>query len=167
VIDTERLSLRKFSVEDAAFIRELLNDDSFVRNVGDKGVRSDEDAAAYIQNGPIASYERFGFGLYAVELKATGELIGMCGLLKRDSLTDPDLGFAFLPKFWKKGYAFEAAAAAISYGTTVLGLMRVLAITMPDNVGSIRVLEKIGLRFEGMIKVSDDEPELKLFALDV
>jgi RimJ/RimL family protein N-acetyltransferase len=166
MLDTERLTLRRFSVDDAAFIRELLNDPSFVRNIGDKGVRSDEDAAAYIQNGPIASYERFGFGLYAVELKDTGELIGMCGLLKRDSLTDPDIGFAFLPKFWAKGYALESAAAVIGYGKNVLGLERMLAITKPDNIGSIRVLEKIGLRFERMIKMSEDEPKLKLFALE-
>jgi [ribosomal protein S5]-alanine N-acetyltransferase len=167
VIETERLTLRKFSVEDAPFIRELLNDDSFVCNIGDKGVRSDKDAAAYIENGPVASYERFGFGLYAVELKETGELIGMCGLLKRDSLTDPDIGFAFLPKFWMKGYAFESAAAVIRYGKNVLGVKRVLAITLPENAGSIRVLEKIGLRFERMIKMSEDEPELKLFALEL
>jgi len=166
VIETERLTLRKFSVDDAAFIRELLNDESFVRNIGDKGVRSDEDAAVYIQNGPIASYERFGFGLYAVELKETRKLIGMSGLLKRDSLPDPDIGFAFLPRFWKKGYAFEAAEAVIKYGKDVLGLKRVLAITMPENTGSIRVLEKIDLRFDRMVKMSDDEPELKLFALE-
>ncbi len=165
MIETERLVLRKFSVEDAAFILELLNDESFIRNIGDKGVRNDEDAAAYIQNGPIASYESFGFGLYAVELKKTGELIGMCGLLKRDTLPDPDIGFAFLPKFWMKGYAFEAAEAVIQYGKNVLGLKRVLAITIPENAGSIRVLEKIGLRFERMVRMSDDEPELKLFGL--
>ena len=166
VIETERSTLRKFSVEDAAFILELLNDDSFIRNIGDKGVRSDKDAAAYIKNGPIASYERFGFGLYAVELKETGELIGMSGLLKRDSLPDPDIGFAFLPRFWMKGYAFEAAEAVIKYGQNALGLKRVLAITLPENAGSIRVLEKIGLRFERMIRMSEDEPELKLFALE-
>lgn len=166
MIETQHLTLRKFSVDDAAFVRELLNDESFVRSIGDKGVRSDEDAAVYIQNGPIASYERFGFGLYAVELKGTRELVGMSGLLKRDSLPDPDIGFAFLPRFWKKGYAFEAAEAVIKYGKEVLGLKRVLAITMPENAGSIRVLEKIGLRFERMIRMSDDEPELKLFALE-
>ena len=166
MIETERLTLRKFSVKDAAFIRELLNDDSFVRNIGDKGVRSDEDAAIYIQNGPIASYERFGFGLYAVELKETGELVGMSGLLKRDSLPDPDIGFAFLPRFWKKGYAFEAAEVVIKYAKEVLGLRRVLAITLPENTGSIRLLENIGLRFERMVRMSDDEPELKLFALE-
>jgi ribosomal-protein-alanine N-acetyltransferase len=166
VLESDRLTLRKFSIEDAAFIRELLNDPSFVRNVGDKGVRSDEEAAAYIQNGPVASYERFGFGLYAVELKETGDPIGMCGLLKRDKLTDPDIGFAFLPDFRRKGYAFESASDVIRYGENVLGLKRVLAITKPDNIGSIRVLEKIGMRFERMIKLTDDEPELKLFALN-
>jgi RimJ/RimL family protein N-acetyltransferase len=167
VLDTERLVLRRLCTGDAPFIREVLNDPSFVRNVGDKGVRSDEDAAAYIQKGPVASYERFSFGLYAVELKTTGEPIGICGLLKRDSLPDADIGFALLPKFWSKGYAFESAAAVITYATNLLGLKRILAITLPDNIGSIRVLEKIGLRFEGMIQLAPDEPELKLFALNV
>ncbi len=166
MIETSRLTLRKFSVDDAAFIRELLNDDTFIRNIGDKGVRTDAEAAAYIQNGPVASYERFGFGLYAVELRETGDLIGMCGLLKRDSLPDPDIGFAFLPKFWAKGYAFEAAAAVISNGRDALGLNRILAITNPDNTGSIRVLEKIGLHFERMIQISENEPELKLFSVE-
>jgi [ribosomal protein S5]-alanine N-acetyltransferase len=165
-LETNRLTLRRFSVEDSAFIRELLNDPSFVRNVGDKGVRSVEDAAAYIRNGPIASYERFGFGLYAVELKDRGGLIGMCGLLKRDTLPEPDIGFAFLPEFRMKGYAFESASAVIRHGKDVLGLRRVLAITTPDNIGSIRVLEKIGMRFERMIQPAEDEPELKLFALE-
>ncbi len=167
MIETKRLTLRKFSTDDAAFILALLNDDSFIRNIGDKGVRTEAEAAAYIQKGPIASYERFGFGLYAVELKETGELIGMCGLLKRDTLPEPDIGFAFLPKFRSKGYAFEAAAAVIDQGKNALGLKRILAITTVDNTGSIRVLEKIGLCFERMISVSQNEPELKLFAIEI
>lgn len=167
MIETERLTLRKFSVDDAAFILELLNDDSFIRNIGDKGVRTEADAAGYLQNGPISSYQRFGFGLYAVELKESGELIGMCGLLKRDALPEPDIGFAFLPKFRSKGYAREAAAAVIDQGKNALGLKRILAITTMDNTTSIRVLEKSGLRFERMIKMSENEPELKLFAVEV
>jgi [ribosomal protein S5]-alanine N-acetyltransferase len=166
VIQTERLRLRHLSPSDAPWIRELVNDADFLRYIGDKGVQTDADAVAYIQNGPMASYERFGFGLNAVELIHTNEPIGICGLLKRESLPDPDVGFAFLPSFRGQGYAVESAAAVIKHGKT-LGVDRVLAITTPDNAGSIRVLERIGMRFEKMIKINEDEPELNLFALDV
>ncbi len=167
MLETERLRLRHLSAGDAPFIRELVNDSDFLRYIGDKGVQTDADAVAYIQNGPVASYDRFGFGLNAVELIETRELIGICGLLKRDSLPDPDVGFAFLPAFRGQGYAVEAAAAVINHGSKTLGVRRVLAITTPDNAGSIRVLEKIGLRFEKMISINEDEPELNLFGMDV
>ena len=150
--------------DDARFILKLVNEPSFIRFIGDKGVRNEADAVNYIQTGPIASYERFGFGLYLVELKEDGIPIGMCGLVKRDSLPDVDVGFAFLPAFWSKGYAFEAAAAVKAYGKDVLGIDRLLAITNPDNESSIRLLEKIGLKFERMIRLSEDASEVKLFA---
>jgi ribosomal-protein-alanine N-acetyltransferase len=164
VLETKRLILRRFSSDDAEFILQLLNEPSFLRNIGDKGVRTISDAFKYIRTGPVASYERFGFGAYLVELKETGASIGLCGLIKREQLTDVDVGFAFLPAFWSKGYAFEAASAVVAYGREVLGIARIVAITTPDNSGSIRVLEKIGLRFERMMRLSDEEPELKLFA---
>jgi RimJ/RimL family protein N-acetyltransferase len=164
VIETERLVLSRLSSADAEFIFDLLNQPSFIKNIGDKGVRTHEDAVQYIQNGPIASYERFGFGLNRVELKESGVPIGICGLLKRDSLPDVDVGFAFLPQFWLQGYAVESAAAVLEHGRQVLGIDRIVAITAPDNHGSIRVLEKIGLKFEGLIRLSDREAEVKLFA---
>ena len=167
ILETERLVLRKLTPDDAKFIRELLNDPSFLRNIGDKQVRTNEDAVVYIQNGPMLSYQHFGFGLYQVRLRETAEPIGMCGLLKRDALPDPDIGFAFLPRFHSKGYATEAASAVLAFARESLELKRVLAITLPENNGSIRVLEKIGLGFEGMIKLNDDEPELKLFAVNL
>lgn len=163
VLETERLALSKLSADDAEFILELLNQPSFIEYIGDKGVRTDADAVRYIQNGPIASYERFGFGLYRVELKGSGIPIGICGLLKRESLPDVDVGFAFLPEFWSQGYAVESASAVIQHGRTVLGLSRIVAITAPDNYGSIKVLEKIGLKFERMMRLSEGEPEVKLF----
>jgi RimJ/RimL family protein N-acetyltransferase len=135
-----------------------------VRNIGDKGVRTALDAQRYIQTGPVASYERFGFGLYLVELKKTGASIGICGLIKRESLENVDVGFAFLPMFWSKGYALEAASAVLAYGRDVLGISRIVAITSPENNGSIKVLERLGLRFERMIRLSEDAAELKLFA---
>jgi len=166
VLETGRLILRWLSVKDAKFILQLLNEPSFVRFIGDKSVRSIDDARDYILNGPVDSYERFGFGLYLTELKENGVPIGICGLLKRESLKDVDIGFAFLPEFWRKGYAFEAASAVMTYGRKVVGLNRIVAITSPENDASIRVLEKLGLRFERVIKLSEDEPGVKLFALE-
>ena len=163
VLETERLVLRRFSAGDAEFIVQLLNEPSFIQNIGDKGVRSTADALRYIETGPVANYERLGFGLYLVELKETRESIGLCGLIKREGLTDIDVGFAFLPSFWSKGYAFEAASAVTAYGRDVLGIQRIVAITAPDNTLSINVLKKLGLRFAQMIKLSESEPELRLF----
>ena len=163
ILETDRLILCKLSIDDAAFILELLNEPSFLRFVGDKGVRTLDHARDYILNGPIASYERHGFGLYLTKLKENGISIGICGLLQRESLADVDIGFALLPQFWGSGYATEAAAAVLTHGRNILGLDRIVAVTSPDNLASINVLEKLGLRFEKMIKLSDDRPESKLF----
>jgi len=164
VLQTERLNLRRMSLDDAEFILELLNDPSFLRFVGDKGVRTTEDARQYILTGPLDSYERYSFGLWLVELRDSETRIGICGLLKRDTLDDVDIGFAFLPQYRSKGYAFESAAAVMDYGRKVLGLRRIVAITNEDNAGSIRVLEKIGMSFDRMIRLSDDGPEIRLLA---
>ena len=166
VIETDRLVLRRFSIDDAEFILDLLNQPSFLHFIGDKGVRTLADARDYILKGPIVSYERFGFGLYLTVLKESGIPIGICGLVKRESLEDVDIGFAFLPQFWSKGYAFESASAVMAYGKSALGLNRIVGVTSADNYGSIRVLEKIGLRFERIVRLSADGPELKLFAPD-
>lgn len=163
VLQTRRLSLRRMSVDDSNFIVELLNDPSFLRFVGDKGVRTPEDARRYILTGPMDSYERHGFGLWLVQLRASETAIGMCGLLKRESLSDVDIGFAFLPQYRTKGYAYESAAAVMNYARTNLGLNRVVAIADDDNTGSHRVLEKIGMSFERRIRLSDDGPEIRLF----
>ena len=167
VLTTERLALRRLSDGDAEFIVALLNEPSFIQNVGDKGVRDASAACAYIANGPVASYERNGFGLWAVTLRDSAAPIGICGLLKRDSLDDVDIGFAFLPAHWSRGYAVESAMAVKKYARDVLGLARLVAITVSDNHGSIRVLEKIGLRFETLVHLTDDGPELKLFAAEL
>jgi ribosomal-protein-alanine N-acetyltransferase len=163
VLETERLVLRRLATDDAPFLLELLNEPSFLRYIGDKGVRTEADARRYVEAGPLLSYERFGFGLYRVELRESGEPIGMCGLLKRDALPDVDVGFAFLPRFWSKGYAFESAAAVLAHARDALGRGRILAITTPDNVASIRLLEKLGFRFERMARVPEDGPEVKVF----
>ena len=153
ILETHRLVLRWLAAEDAEFIFDLLDQPSFLQFIGDKGVRTIADAQNYILTGPIASYERFGFGLYLTELKPTQAPIGICGLLKRETLDDVDVGFAFLPQYWRQGYAFESASAVMAYGRDVLALDRIVAITSPNNEASIKVLNKIGLKFERMITV--------------
>lgn len=165
VLETDRLVLRRLAPDDAELILELLNQPSYLRFIGDKGVRTLDDARDYIRQGPMAMYERFGFGLYLTVLKDEGVPIGLCGLLKRDSLDDVDVGFAFLPRFWSKGYAFESASAVMAYGRSVLGLERIVAITVPDNESSIRLLEKLGMRFERTIRW-EDGAEVKLFGMN-
>jgi RimJ/RimL family protein N-acetyltransferase len=162
IIQTQRLQLRELTFSDAQFILELLNEDGFLRFIGDKGVRTLEDACEYISKGPMDSYERNGFGLYATCLH-DGTPIGICGLVKRDGLDEPDVGFAFLARHCSKGYAVESAAAVLAHGREVLKLQRIVAITSPQNSRSIAVLEKIGLKFEQMIRLLEDSPELKLF----
>jgi len=163
VIRTERLVLRELDLDDAAFILELLNEPAFLRFIGDKGVRTLDGARDYMRKGPIDSYGRHGFGLYAACL-LEGTPIGICGLVKRDGLTDADVGFAFLSRHCAKGYAAESASAVLVHARRVLRMPRIVAITAPENRGSIAVLEKIGLQFEGMIRLEDLGPELKLFA---
>ena len=166
VLETERLSLRKLTIEDAQFILTLLNEPSFIRYIGDKQVRNVEDAEAYILNGPVASYERNGFGLYLVELRESYTPVGMCGFLKREELPDPDIGFAFLPEFWRKGFAFEAAAALLQNARARLKLQRILAITSLDNEASIKLLERLGFRFERVTQLAADREQVKMFATD-
>jgi RimJ/RimL family protein N-acetyltransferase len=166
VIETERLTLRRLSVDDADFILNLLNQPSFIRFIGDRGVRNLPDARLYIESRFVESYRRFGYGLYLVGLKDGGAPVGICGLVRRDYLPDADIGFAFLPEYWSRGYASESAGAVLDYARGVLGLKRVLAITAGDNEGSAKVLAKIGLKFERMIKPPGEGAEVKLFSWD-
>jgi len=167
VLETERLVLRKVSIDDAEFVLELLNQPSFIRHIGDRSVRNLADAGKYILDRLVASYEQNGFGLYLVELKPDGTPIGISGLVKRDTLPDADIGFAFLPEYWSQGYAVESAAAVMKYARETLKLDRILAITSPDNEASAKLLGKIGLRFERLIKLSEDADEVKLFGSGV
>jgi RimJ/RimL family protein N-acetyltransferase len=167
VLETERLSLRKLTVDDAEFILALLNEPSFLRYIGDKKVRNLDDARQYILNGPVASYERHGFGLNCVELRESHTPIGMCGLLKRDDLPDPDIGFALLPDFWNKGFAFEAAEAVLKDARERLQIQRILAITSLDNEASINLLQRLGFRFDRVVQLSPDGEQLRLFTNDL
>ena len=166
VLETERLVLRRLTPDDAPFMLELVTDPSWIEFVGDRGLKTVEDARAYVVDKYIAGYEQHGFGLYLVALRETGEPLGICGLIKRDSLEDVDLGFAFLPRHVGRGYASEAAAASLEHGWRDLGLRRIVAITIPSNRRSIRVLERAGLKFEKTFRMEGDEEELALFALE-
>ncbi len=163
VCETPRLRLRQLTQDDAAFILELLNEPDFIRNIGDRNVRTLEDARRYIRTGPVSGYERAGFGLYRVELKDTATPIGVCGLLKRDYLPDVDVGFALREDFRGRGYAFESASAVMRHAREALGIERIVAITSPDNHASIRLLSRLGLRFERMIRAPDEDREIRLY----
>lgn len=168
VCETPRLRLRHLDQTDAAFILELLNEPDFIRNIGDREVRTLQDARHYIKTGPVASYDRYGFGLYLVHTREDAAPIGICGLLKRDYLVDVDVGFALHASFRGRGYAVEAASAVLRYGREVLGLGRIVAITAADNQASIKVLRQLGLEFERMIQVpgaraADQARDTRLF----
>lgn len=163
ILETSRLVLREMTANDAEFILGLLNQPSFLRFVGDKGVRTVADAAAYIENGPRASYRRHGYGLNIVLLRETGAAMGICGLVTRDWLDAPDIGFSLLPAYWSLGYAFEAASAVLDQAESVHRLRRFLAITNPDNQSSIRLLERLRFAFDKEVTTPDGE-SLSLYA---
>lgn len=164
ILTTPRLVLREISPDDdAPFILALLNEPSFLEFIGDRGVRTLDDARRYITEGPVASYARHGFGLWLVSLQEGGEKIGMCGLLKRDALEDVDIGFAYLPAYWSRGYGIEAARAVLAHGRQVLGIPRIVAITAPHNEASGRLLERLGLRCERIVHLPGHAQESRLF----
>lgn len=146
ILETERLVLRPFIPEDAEFILRLLNEPSFVQHIGDKGVRTLEQSVGYLLDGPMQSYSLHGHGLLRVEIRDTGRPIGMCGLLRRNPVQDPDLGYAFMPEAWGKGYALEAALAVLESSVSGLGFSKILALVAPDNARSIQLLLKLGFR---------------------
>ena len=161
VIETERLTLHEFMEGDAPFVLRLVNEPSFLRYIGDRGVRTHEDARKYIADGPVAGYARHGYGLLRVVRKSDGIAVGMCGVLKRDTLPDPDIGFSFLPEYWSQGYALESASAVMKHARGTLRLGRILAITTKENEPSMRLLGKLGFRFDRMMAVGSEE--LRLF----
>jgi ribosomal-protein-alanine N-acetyltransferase len=166
-LETARVSLRRLTLDDAAFVVALYNEPSFLENIGDRGVRNVEDAQRFLQDGPMAMYSRHGFGLWHVSRRSDGAGLGVCGLLKRDTLADADIGYAFFPAFWGQGYALEAVSATLGHAARAFGLRRVVAVVSPRNTGSIRVLEKAGMHFERMHPMDADEPEVCLYALNL
>lgn len=164
VVETERLILRELdSALDAEFIFELLNAPKFIKYIGDRGVRSIEDAAHFIESRYRQSYRDHGFGLYAAVRKSDGVPVGICGFVKRDNFDHPDIGFAFLPKFERKGYGFESASALVGYGRETLRFNQVLAITSQDNDASGKLLEKLGFSYDRVETMPNGE-QLKVFS---
>jgi RimJ/RimL family protein N-acetyltransferase len=164
ILETERLLLRQFTTDDAKFIVELVNTPGWIEFIGDRNIKTDKQAKIYLENGPLKSYELNGFGLYLVELKREAIPIGMCGIIKRDHLENPDIGFAFLPEFTGKGLAFEIAKATMIYASERLRLPKIFAVTDSHNIKSIKLLEKIGLSFIHKLRFPGEEEELMLFS---
>ena len=162
-LKTERLILRELNADDAPFMLALLTDPGFLRNVGDRGVHTLDQAREYIIAGAIASYRQHGFGLWAVRRVDDPACIGVCGLIRRETLDDVDIGYALLPEWRGQGYALEASEACMELGQQRFGLQRIVAITSQDNPASVRLLEKLGFRFERLIRFSADTDELCLF----
>ncbi len=163
VLETERLRLRWMTVADAPFLLELMNDPAFITHVADRGLRTVADAANYIAEKFLPHYAEHGFGSNVVILKATGDPVGTCGLFKRPTLDEVDIGYAFLPAYRGLGLAHEAAAAVLAHGHAVLEIPRIAAITSLTNEDSIKLLEKLGLHFERTFQMPGYEGESKLF----
>lgn len=163
-LHTARLTLRPLAADDAAFVLELLNTPGWLRFIGDRKLRTEADARRYVIEGPWTLRAAEGFGMWRVGLRKGDVPVGLCGLLKRDSLPQPDLGFALLPAHFGNGYAEEASRALMGHGRDALGISRLLAITSPDNESSSRLLERLGFQFEGMTHFGPLDEDLKLYA---
>lgn len=164
VLETDRLRLRRLTLGDATFLVQVFNDPAFIQFVGDRHIRTADEAREFLDRVPFESYRQLGFGHYLVERKDDDLPIGICGFIKRETLEDVDIGFSLLPAYRGQGYAFEAASAVMEEGRTALGFTRILAIVSPANERSIQLLERLGLRYERMVTMLPQSPPLKLFA---
>lgn len=165
ILQTERLLLREFDLTDAPFILELLNTDEWIANIGDFDIKTIDAAKSYLLSRPMEGYKKYGFGMWAVVIKETRELIGMSGLIKRDTLDSPDIGYALLPQFTGNGYAFEMTEATLKYGMDKLAMQCIVAITIEANKPSINLLKKLGFSYEKQIRLSEDAEELQLYSI--
>ena len=164
VAETARLTLRHLDDADAPFLCRIFNEPSWLANIGDRGVRTADDATRYIENELRTKYATQGFGMYLVATRAPVQSVGVCGLFKRDALPAPDLGFALLPEYWGQGYAQEAATAVMNVARTQLGLPRLFAITSVNNDRSGHLLLGLGFKFENLVRLAPADEELKLYA---
>jgi len=164
-IVTERLMMSHVTYADCGFIVELLNEPSFRRYIGDKGVRNLQDARRYLNDAYLAHYATHGYGLYRVSLRADDAPLGICGLVKREAFPEPDIGFAFLKAHWAKGYAFESATAVLQEARDVFGLTRILAIVDSENESSVKLLERLGFSFERMVRMPGESVDIRQYAI--
>lgn len=164
ILHTKHLSLREFNVNDSLFIIELVNSEGWLKYIGDRNIKTEEQAKNHLINGALKGYREHGYGLYLVEITKDKTPIGMCGIMKRENLENPDIGFAFLPEYIGKGYAYEIASATINYAKEKLNISTVCAITVAYNEKSIKLLERIGLNYIKTIKMADDKEELLLYS---
>ncbi len=163
IFQTDRLGVRKITQKDTAFIIAILNTSGWLRFIGNRNVKTEKQAKKYIKEGPVKSYKDNGFGLWLVVRKEDGLAIGMCGILNRTNLSTPDIGFAFLPQFYGQGYAFEIATATLAYAKEHLQIPVVSAITLPDNKRSIKLIEKLGLKYIETIYLTGEKENLLLY----
>ena len=164
LIETKRLRLREYTIEDAPFSYELMNSEGWLKYIGDRNIKTIPDAVAYIEKYYLPSYELNGHGAYIVILKESGKPIGTCGLYKREDLKHPDVGFSFLTEYIGKGFAFEAAQAVLKFANDSLNIKTILGFTLPTNKDSIKLLQKLGLKQKGSYFLKDDPGELLLFS---
>jgi ribosomal-protein-alanine N-acetyltransferase len=165
--ETERLVLRRFTLDDAAFVLELVNEPGWLRFIGDRNVRTLDDARAFIEKRLLGPYARLGFGFYRLELKVGGTPVGLCGLVRREGLDDVDIGFGLLQRWEGRGYAHESAVEVVRHAREQLALTRLVAITRPDNGPSIALLEKLGMRFERTLRLPGETVDLSLYGMEL
>ncbi|MDN3642752.1 GNAT family N-acetyltransferase [Lutimonas halocynthiae] len=164
VISTDRLLINRITLDDAGFILKLMNDKDWIKNIGDRGIRTIEETEEYIRTRFLKTYDEVGFGFYSLIRKSDQQIIGIAGLVDREGLDHIDIGYGMLPEFRGKGYAFEATKAVYDYGYKDLKLDKIIAIVNPDNPSSIKLLSKLGLEFEKMIRLPDEEIDIMLFS---
>ncbi|WP_193166368.1 GNAT family N-acetyltransferase [Microbulbifer hainanensis] len=164
MLETERLLLRKFTLDDAEEYFQLNANADVVRYTGQAPFTSVDEAVAVLKSAPLRDYQIHGFGRLACINKRSGRLIGFCGLKYLAELDEIDIGYRFLPEFWGRGLATESSLPVMEYGRNVLGLKRIIGLVEPDNIGSVNVLKKLGLAFERKVSLDPAETEMDLYA---
>ena len=165
VLLTERLRLRRLTLDDAGLMLDIWNDPAFIRNVSDRGIRTIEDARQAMVEGPLKLYETYGYGPFRIGLAGDDTPVGICGLFRREGLDVPDIGYALLPDYYARGYAYEAAAAVVNHARSDLEIDHLVAIISPENSRSIHLVRKLGLEFERMIRLPGDDHDVSLYGI--
>jgi len=166
-LQTERLSLRRLTLDDAELMLAVWNDPAFIRHVGDRGIRTIDAARVALQEGALKLFSDYGYGPFRVALIADDTPVGVCGLFRREGLEEPDIGFSILPQHWRKGYAFEAASAVVRHAKTDIRLERLTAVVSTENAASVALIEKLGLQFERMQRLPGDNDDVAVYGMQL